>query len=108
MDKELEQKILKYPKQIRELISSLTYNNRKLKKENEELKGTLKDTNTFKRDFDNYIYLENYSRIFFKGNEVEVMVHVDTYGKVRVEFGDGVIVPVARNCIYIINKNNEY
>lgn len=59
-------------------------------------------------DFENEFFLPNHTRVMFNGkNGVKVCVHTHPDGHINVEFDDGVIIPSARNVIYIVDNKNQ-
>lgn len=106
MSEDLKKRIEKCPSKIKDYILTLERTNKYLLNKISELKGDLKETNTYKDRWpiEERFYLENYSHITFETSEVEVTVNVNLDGAVRIEFGEGYIVPQARNVIYIVGK----
>jgi hypothetical protein len=98
----------KLPKYAQETITNMGRMIRKLSTEKTQLLGQHPKSNTFiHMEWPEKLYVEDYSRVVFKGRDVEVTVHVTLEGTVRVDMGDGVIAPSGRNCFHILDHNNK-
>lgn len=97
------------PKFAQEEIETLRRN---LKTCNEDLSTAMgnwpKGDTMVRIDFEKEFCLPNHTRVVFTGkNKVRVCVHTHPDGHINVEFNDGVIIPSARNVIYIVDNKNE-
>ena len=52
-------------------------------------------------------YLEKYTRVQFAKGNLEVTVNMSPDGHCRVDIGDGVIIPAARNVFYVVDRHNN-
>ena len=102
-----QEEINKLPKWVKEKIHQLLYHNRQLQVNNRTLKKENPPSNTLVC-LEKYekMYLDNGTRVVFNGKDVSVIVYVDLDGIVRVELDDGIILPWARNVIYITGRHN--
>ena len=102
-----KEEINKLPKWAKEKLHRLLYYNRQLVINNQTLKKENPPSNTLVC-LEKYekMYLDNGTRVVFNGKEVSVVVYVDMEEIVRVELDDGIILPWARNVIYITGRHN--
>jgi hypothetical protein len=97
----------KLPKWSRDKIHKLLYYNRQLTINNQTLKKENPPSNTV-ISLENFeeMYVGNGTRVTFNGKDVSVTVNIDFDGIVRVDLNDGIILPWARNVIYISGRKN--
>lgn len=96
------------PKWAREEIEDLNRNISQLTLELTQALGNHPESNTYIHlDWPKKIYVDDYSRVVFKGRNVKTTVHVHTDGFIRIEFDDAVIAPSGRNCIHLLDNRNE-
>jgi hypothetical protein len=98
----------KLPKFAQEEIKDLSRRVQQLTSDKIQLLGQRPLSNTFVHmEWPDKMYVENFSRVTFKGKDVEVVAHVTIEGLVRVDMNDGVIAPSGRNCFHILDANNK-
>jgi len=104
------EELKKLPKWAQEKIQKLLLHNRHLRVLNNTLRKEHPESNTAAQieGYPKYqvMYLPDSTRVLFKGKGVEVEVFVDLDGIVRVAIEDGIILPWARNVIYVTDRHN--
>lgn len=102
----MRDKIIKLPKWARDYISKLEYQVSGLAQENEALTGKVPKSNTYYRLWTSQKFTKHYlpesANLTVIGNKTEVSMFVDHKGVIRVDIGYGLIMPIARNSIYIV------
>lgn len=57
-------------------------------------------------DYQTGFYLEKYTRVRFAKGNLEVTVNMSPDGHCRIDIGDGVIIPCARNVFSVVDRHN--
>ena len=102
------------PKFAQEEIERLSRNLKTCHEDLTAALGTWPEGDTQVRiDYEREFCLPNHTRVVFTGkdytgkpNGLKVCVHTHPDGHINVEFDDGVIIPSARNVIYIVDNKN--
>ena len=103
-----KEELSKLPKWARDKISGVEYFAGRTAEENKILTGTHKESDTYVTlDYPHGFYLEDYTRVRFARGNLEVIVNMTPDGHCRVDIGDGVIIPSARNVFNIVDKHNK-
>ncbi|MFA4826587.1 MAG: hypothetical protein WC593_15670 [Methanoregula sp.] len=106
----MENKLSKLPKWAQEHIANIELRNGRLTRDLAEQLAINTDThpesNTYYQlwldgDFTKR-YLPANSHLTFIGKNTKVSVFVDHKGQIRIDIGNGLIMPQARNSIYIV------
>ena len=103
----------KLPKFAREEIERLRRNLKTCEEDLATAMGNWPQGDTMVRiDYQREFCLPNHTRVVFTGKDytgrdrLKVCVHTHPDGHINVEFNDGVIIPSARNVIYIVDNRN--